>query len=166
MSGRHLFAAGAVLLFAGPAAADLYRWVDAEGRVAYGDRPPASATQVERRGDLREDNPPAAAVAPGPARARIEPAAEAAEVRARVRDRLAALDEAQTGLVQAQRDLERARQARDAGAEPLPGERLGMKGGGSRLGPAYFERQQRLEEDVRRAQARLDAAAAAKNALR
>lgn len=159
MSGRSLGLAGALFLLAGPAAADLYRWVDGDGRVFYGDRPPAGAAQVESRSDLRDERP-AVEAAPVPREAAPE------VVRERVRERLAALDEAHTGLAQAQRDLERARRALEAGAEPLPGERLGMKGGGSRLGPAYFERQQRLEDDVRRAQARLEAAAAAKNALR
>ena len=159
MSGRHLGLAGALFLLAGPAAADLYRWVDGDGRVFYGDRPPATAARVEARNDLRDERPATEAM-PVPR----DTAPEA--VRERVRERLAALDGAQAGLAQAQRDLDRARQAKDAGAEPLPGERLGIRGGGSRLGPAYFERQQRLEDDVRRAQARLEAAAAAKNALR
>jgi glutaredoxin len=34
-------------LFAGSAAAELYRWVDAEGKVHYTDQPPAGATRVE-----------------------------------------------------------------------------------------------------------------------
>jgi hypothetical protein len=41
-----------------------------------------------------------------------------------------------------------------------------MAGGGSRLAPAYFERQARLEEEVRLARAQLEAAHAAKNELR
>jgi hypothetical protein len=41
-----------------------------------------------------------------------------------------------------------------------------MAGGGSRLAPAYFERQARLEAELRRARAQLDAAHAAKNELR
>ena len=39
------------------------------------------------------------------------------------------------------------RSRRERGIEPLPGERLGIAGGGSRLAPAYFERQARLEDD-------------------
>lgn len=159
MSFRSLGLAGAFLVFAGPAAADLYRWVDGAGRVSYGDRPPASAARLETRDDLREERLATDAV-PVPRESTPE------AVRGRVRERLAALDAAQDALVQAQRDLERARLAQEAGVEPRPGERLGLRGGGSRLAPAYFERQQHLEDDVRRAQARLDAAVAAKNTLR
>lgn len=34
-----------LLLLAGVARADIYRWTDAEGRVHYGDRPPASGAE-------------------------------------------------------------------------------------------------------------------------
>lgn len=87
-------------------------------------------------------------------------------VRERVRARLAALERAQADIVEANRMLALALEQRERGAEPLPGERLGTAGGGSRLAPAYFERQAQLEEGVRRAHARLDAAHAAKNELR
>lgn len=87
-------------------------------------------------------------------------------VRERVRARLAALERAQADIVEANRALALAVEQRERGAEPLPGERLGTAGGGSRLAPAYFERQAQLEEGVRRARARLDAAYAAKNELR
>jgi hypothetical protein len=58
----------------------------------------------------------------------------------------------------ARAQLERARRELDAGREPLPGERLHGAEGDSRLSPAYFLRQARLEEAVSHAQARLDAA--------
>ena len=51
----------------------------------------------------------------------------------------------------AQQALKAAEQARDAGKEPLPGERTGTAGGGSRLNDAYYERQRKLEQDVEKA---------------
>ena len=109
---RAFVALGLMLGAAAPAAADLYRWVGADGRVTYGDRPPSNASQVEARSDLRDDRP-VAAETPG-----LQGASAPDAVRERVRERLAALEDAQSGVVRAQHDLERARQALDAGAEP------------------------------------------------
>lgn len=139
-----------------PVGAEIYRWADDSGRVHYGDRRAAPAALAEARPDLADDAEPNS-------RPAIEPPSA---VRDRVRARLAALEQAQSGIVDARKALERALEQRERGIEPLPGERLGMAGGGSRLAPAYFERQAMLEEAVRRARAQLDAAQAAKNALR
>lgn len=147
--------AGLLLAAALPAPAEIYRWTDAAGRVHYGDRRAAPATLGEFRPDLADAAEPAS-----------PPAMESpSAVRERVRARLAALEQAQAGIVEARKALERALAQRERGVEPLPGERLGMAGGGSRLAPAYFERQARLEEEVRRARAQLDAAHAARNEL-
>ena len=59
--------------------------------------------------------------------------------------------------------LAQARAQLESGKEPLPGERTGTAGGGSRLNESYFARQQANEEAVAKAQARLDAATAARN---
>lgn len=150
--------AGLLLVVALPApvGAEIYRWTDADGRVHYGDRRAAPAALGEARPDLAHaaepDSPPA-----------IE---SPSAVRERVRARLAALEQAHSDIVKAQTALRQALEQRERGLEPLPGERLGMAGAGSRLAPAYFERQARLEEEVRRARAQLDAAHAARNELR
>ena len=50
--------AAAVLLAALPVSAQ-YRWVDADGRVNYGDQPPVDAknlTRIDARGQVREDS--------------------------------------------------------------------------------------------------------------
>lgn len=77
-------------------------------------------------------------------------------------DRHRALEDAYASIIAADEALRAAEAKRDAGIEPLPGERLGIvgQGGGqaSRLSPEYFERQQSLENDVERARARLDEA--------
>jgi hypothetical protein len=51
-----------------------------------------------------------------------------------------------------------AEAARDAGKEPLPGERIGTAGGGSRLTDAYLQRQKSLEENVEKARRSLEQA--------
>ena len=48
----------------------------------------------------------------------------------------------------AEADLRVAEIDREAGVEPLPGERLGIVGRGTRLSEAYWRRQQILEERV------------------
>lgn len=49
---------------------------------------------------------------------------------------------------EARKLVQQAEAAREAGKEPLPGERQGIAGGGSRLTEAYFVRQKSLEEAV------------------
>ena len=66
----------------------------------------------------------------------------------------------------AQRALDEARRALETGREPLPGERLGLVGGGSRLSPDYDARVRALEEAVVAAEARLKDAHGARNAAR
>ena len=77
------------------------------------------------------------------------------------KQRLIAADEevraAKAALAQAQAQV-------DAGKEPLPGERTGNVGGSSRLNEAYWARQAENKDAVAKAQARLDAAIAARNA--
>jgi hypothetical protein len=59
--------------------------------------------------------------------------------------------------------LAQARAQLETGKEPLPGERTGTAGGGSRLNDSYWARQAANEQAVAQAQARLDAATAARN---
>jgi hypothetical protein len=73
-------------------------------------------------------------------------------------DRRAELERAYEEILVAQKMLRAAESRRDEGAEPLPGERIGVAGGGSRLAPEYFARQEALEKDVGAARARLDQA--------
>ena len=57
-SNARLAAAIATLLLAAPAAAQ-YRWVDGDGRINYGDQPPADArqlTRIDARSGVREDD--------------------------------------------------------------------------------------------------------------
>jgi hypothetical protein len=54
--------------------------------------------------------------------------------------------------------LKNAEAALAAGKEPLPGERTGTVGGGSRLNEAYFARQKSLEDAVAAARKRVEEA--------
>jgi len=67
-------------------------------------------------------------------------------------------DAAYAMLVQARQALQNAEQALQAGLEPLPGERLGIVDGHSRLSPAYWARIDKLRQDVEAARDRVDRA--------
>jgi hypothetical protein len=56
----------------------------------------------------------------------------------------------------AEQSLRAAEEAKRSGEEPLPGERLGTAGGGSRLSDEYFERQKQLEQNVETARRELN----------
>jgi len=153
-----------VLLFAGfaaPTAAGIYRWTDEAGVVHYGDRAGTAQRPAERRPDLLAPEVPGN----GAPTASID-AATVDAARERARARTKALTVAQDELIEAQLALGAAKQRRERGVEPLAGERLGMAGGGARLGPQYFARQAQLDDAVRQAQANLDGALARRNALR
>lgn len=145
-----------------PVSAEILRWTDASGRVHYGDRVPAPASGVEPRPDL--------AAPPVVASAGFSPGALDAEaieaVRERARERHAALEAAHAAVAAAEAELRAASERRARGVEPLPGERLGMAGGGARLSQPYFERQARLESALHEARARLEQALARRNELR
>jgi Domain of unknown function (DUF4124) len=69
-------------------------------------------------------------------------------------------------ITRAQKALQHAEQALRKGRVPLPGERRGLAGGGSRLDASYFARIKRLEDAVDAARQRLDRAYQARNDLR
>jgi hypothetical protein len=76
------------------------------------------------------------------------------------------LDRAYDAVASAQKALQAAKKERDNGAAPLPGERVGIANGASRLRPDYFDRQRKLTRKVDKAQKRLDAALKRWNALK
>ena len=69
-------------------------------------------------------------------------------------------------ITRAQKALQHAEQALRKGRTPLPGERRGLAGGGSRLDAKYFARIKRLEDAVNTARKRLDKAYQARNNLK
>lgn len=77
------------LLLAGVAHADIYRWTDAQGRVHYGDQPPASGAQ-------KIEEPPPSPLSPDEANAQLDAIRAkreaAAEDAAKARDEKAKTD--------------------------------------------------------------------------
>jgi len=80
-------------------------------------------------------------------------------------DRRRNVQDAESDVIKAEMLLEDAKKRQQAGVEPLPGERTGNAGGGSRLNEHYLARQQRLKEDVAEAEAMLKRARAERTAL-
>ena len=146
------------LLFAllAPAAAQtVYRYVTPDGRTIFSDQPVPGA---KLQGTVTPPAPPSGAGAPvegrKPTPTATDPSADNRAQRLR-----AATEEVEA----ATQSLAQARARLETGKEPLPGERTGTAGGGSRLNEAYWARQAANEQAVAQAQARLDAATAARN---
>jgi len=87
--------------------------------------------------------------------ARAANASEAAKARS------GGVDAAYAMLVAARQALQNAQQALQSGLEPLPGERLGIVDGHTRLSPAYWARVQSLRLAVEAARDRVDRATSA-----
>lgn len=147
-----------VLLFglAGAVAAQtVYRYVTPDGRTIFSDQPVPGA---KLQGTVAPPAPPSGPPPTSSDTRRAAPAEPPGEARVqRLRDATAEVEAAT-------QDLSQARLRLDAGKEPLPGERTGTATGGSRLNDSYWARQAANEDAVRKAQARLDAAVAARNA--
>ena len=125
------------------AAQTLYKSTMPDGKVVYSEKPVPGAAKVDT-----VEGPPAKT---GVTSATDQEKARAAEATAKAR----AAAQQSPGLADARSALQKAEAARDAGKEPLPGERLGTAGGASRLTDAYFERQKCLEGAVEAARRRV-----------
>ena len=138
-----------VLLLAasGAFAQAMYKSTMPDGKVIYGEKPAPGAQRVE----TIASPPPKTGIT-------VVTPAEKTQVDERIRQRSAAENAKQRELDDARRQLQQAETALEAGKEPLPGERLGTAGGGSRLTDAYWERQTKLEQAVESARARLEKA--------
>lgn len=138
----------ALLLAASCAFAQMmYKSTMPDGRVVYGEKPEPGAKQVETIA-----SPP-----PKPGITIVTPE-EKKQVDQRIRERSAIEEAKQRELDAARREVQEAEAAREAGKEPLPGERLGIVGGGTRLTDEYWARQKKLEQAVESARARLEKA--------
>jgi hypothetical protein len=136
----------------GAAAETIYKSVLPDGRISYGSAPAKGATKVE---PITVDTAP---VSDSPA-----PVSPDAARRVREDLRRENVDWAKTNeaIRSAESALSAAKLAQQAG------EMIGNAGNGFvRPSEAYLARQQQLADDVKQAQARLDAAVAARNALR
>ncbi len=118
-------------------AESIYKSVMPDGRVMYGQQPQPGARTVKKSTvDISNTG--------------VKPIskAEIESIKRRAQERSRVLDETLKSVQTAEADLRVAEIDREAGIEPLPGERLGIVGRGTRLSEAYWRRQQILEEHV------------------
>lgn len=141
------FALVLLLSAAGASAQVVYKSTLPDGKVIYGEKPDPRATRVDK-------------IEPPPAKTgtTIITPEEVARAERLAKERAAADAGKQGGTDEARKQLQKAQAARDAGKEPLPGERIGTAGGASRLTDDYHARQKALEESVAAARKRLDEA--------
>lgn len=136
----------ALLVITGPTAmagsvTKVYEWRDAQGVVSYSHQPPppgardATRIEIDTRSFAPAQQAAAKAYLAGLGATELT---DAKRFRLQIND----ADKAVGLALQAQASAERAFRR---GRAPLAGERVGNAGGGSRLLPAYFARQQQLE---------------------
>lgn len=125
----------------------IYKSVMPDGRVIYSEQPqPGARTNEKSMVNVNDTG--------------MKPVSREAVEGASQRGlkRSQALDEASRAVQAAETELRMAETEREAGREPLPGERLGIVGPGTRLTEEYFQRQQMLEDRVDNARKRLESA--------
>lgn len=111
------------LLLPAPAVSQvLYKWIDANGKVQYSDRPPKDMTGVTR---IEPDTPatPAPAAPAAPAKAAVDPKAPPTRAQDPAGKRRAVRNELERNLELARANLEAARTALAQGSSPEPEER-------------------------------------------
>ncbi len=148
----------AVALPAG--AQKIYKQQLPDGTVVYADH------RIKGAKLLYQVTMPDAQAQPVERAAPSRPNAESAALDKRLRERANALDRAQREVVDAERALGEAKRQLEAGKELLPGEIQSSATGSTRLLPEYHDRVKKLEDDVAKAQARLDRAYSERNQLR
>jgi len=140
----------AALLALTPVSAQVvYKSTLPDGRVVYGDKPDPAAVKVE------QSTPDTSLRGIGGSTPRETEVLQQME-KARV-----GREGADARVQAAYRKLQDAEAARAAGKEPLPSERIGTAGGGSRLNESYDARQRQLDEAVERARRDLEQARSA-----
>lgn len=146
-----LFTAVAASVADAQESATVYRQVMPDGRVLYSDKVQKDAKLDETisvvppvKGNLWSTETPRKPAAP-PKHERT-PVDKLSAIPAPGRQKSA--DDAQADVIRAEMLLEEARKRQKIGVEPLPGERSGNVGGGSRLNESYADRQRVLAEHV------------------
>jgi len=140
----------------------IYKVQTPDGSILFTDTPPAGSKILEER-SAKGSSRPAGSSATVASRPASSPPRSASSVSTAP---TAALDPATQEVAAAETAVQVAKRRLDLGREPLPGERRGLAGGGSRLTEEYEARIAGLEREVADAEARLQRAHAARNAAR
>lgn len=152
----------------GKATSTVYRHVMPDGRIVYSDKilksgkvketividPPIEGNAWATGSNKRPDIPPQVKNTP------VNQVTSIANP-----DRRRTTSDIEADIVKAEMLLEDAKKEKEAGVEPLPGERTGTVSGNSRLNEAYWERQQALTEQVEKAQTMLENVRSERSAL-
>ena len=159
---RLLLIAAAMALMSGPAAAQVvYKLTDKHGKTVYSDHVIPGMRVVGKLAPPPLPDPELVAAA------RAAQAERAQHVEAYAKERVRALDAADTAIREAEQKLAAARRALEAGEKPLPGERLGtVRKGFSRFSDDYWTRMSDLDHEVAKATKQLEEAYSECNALR
>lgn len=143
----------------------IYKVQMPDGSIMFTDAPPSGSKVLEERSSKPAPKPAASAPA-APSRPIVLPGTGPDPSTPPAMKRPNALDAAVQDIAAAETAVQVAKRRLELGREPLPGERLGLAGGGSRLSPEYEARIAGLEREVADAEARLTKAYAARNAAR
>ena len=136
-----------------PPSRTIYKVQMPDGSIVFTDSVPRGGKVIEQR----EHKPQVTIPLPSSRPASTAPATGAIPT---------ALDKAIAEVDAAERALADAKAALDRAREPQEGDRIGLKGGGSRLSPEYEERLRRLELRVSDAEERVRKAYEARNSAR
>lgn len=161
-ASRLAFAAWLALAAAGALAQTTYKSTMPDGKIVYGEKPAPGAVKSEPM----QVNTKPMSTGKGNSTNRDEDSGVAPQQLKDSRTRAEQARAADADAQQWQQTLTKAQQAAREGVEPLPGERIGTAGGGSRLTDAYQERQRQLQADIVRAQGNYDNALQRLNKLR
>ena len=139
----------AMLLLVGTGIAQaqsIKKYVTPDGRTIYSDVPVPGAREV---GKIAPPPPP---IEQSSQDSDDETADNDAERARQLDRRMAERSARQDKIKAAEAELESARETLANGKDPLPDERLGIAGGGTRLTEAYYQRQQNNESAVKNAE--------------
>lgn len=126
----------------------VYKSTMPDGKVIYSEKPTPGAKRVDE-------------ITPPPSKTGMTTLTpnETARIEQRARERTKEpvnTPNLQAQLDDARRQLKQAEANREAAKEPLPGERTGLAGGGSRLNEAYEQRQKSLDAALEAARKRVN----------
>ena len=155
LTKKYTFVAASLLLLTAGVlqAQEIKKYITPDGKTIYSDVPVPGAREAGAIAPPAEVNPEERAQAEESAR---EEARRAEEFAGRAQGE----SSGRASVEEAEKQLEEAQNVLANGKEPLPGERKGTAGGGSRLTDAYYIRQKANEQAVIEAQRALDAARA------